>query len=67
MGASPQYHLLAAVVSVYLEFLPYSIDVRIVNIGGCDVSFRGGLTNPSVRVSLSNIYIKITGRYRKVL
>ena len=67
MSASPQYYLFAAVVSVYLEFLPYSIDVRTVDIGGCDISFRGGVTNPSVRVSLSKIYIRITGRYRKVL
>ena len=48
-----------------LTFLLYSVDVKTVDIGGCDVSFRGGLTNPSVRVSLSKIYIKFTGRYRK--
>ena len=62
MSASPQYHLFAAVVSVYL---PYSVDVRTVDIGGCDISFRGGLTNPSVRITLSNIRIQITGRYKK--
>ena len=47
------------------KFLLYSIDVQTVDIGDCDVSFKGGITNPRVQVSLSNIYIKITGRYRK--
>ena len=44
---------------------PYSIDIRTVDIGACDISFRGGVTNPSVRISLSKIYIQITGRYKK--
>jgi len=47
------------------KFLLYSIDVKTVDIGDCDVSFMGGITNPRVKVSLSNIYIKITGRYRR--
>ena len=45
--------------------LLYSVDVNTADIGGCDVSFRGEITNPSVRISLSNIYIKVTGRYKK--
>ena len=52
-------------IHVILNFLLYSIDVRRVDIGQCDVRFMGGVTNPSVRISLSNIYIEVTGRYKK--
>ena len=63
VSGSPEYDLFAALVM--LTFLFYSIDVRTVDIGGCDISFRGGATNPSVRISLSRIYIRTTGRYKR--
>ena len=31
-----------------ISFLLYSIDVKTVDIGDCDVSFKGGITNPRV-------------------
>ena len=46
-------------------FLLYSIDVKRVDIGQCNVNIMGGITNPRVRISLSNIYIEVTGRYKK--
>jgi len=48
-----------------LNFLLYSIDVQTVDIRGCSVSLTGDLTNPRIRIRLSNIYIKITGKYKK--
>ena len=35
----------------------------VVDIGWCNESFREGITNPSVHISLSNIYDEITGRF----
>ena len=36
---------------------------KVVDIGWCNASFREGITNPSVRISLSNIYDELTGRF----
>ena len=60
-----KWSLIPSYMLYMLNFLLCSIDVQTVDIRGCNVTLTGDLANPRIRIRLSNIYIKITGKYKK--